>query len=280
MLLLAGAAACSVSPAVSVSVLPANRIRVPHPPGAFNAEERYQRGHYLEVQRYLESLPEDELSKSVANLSLYGRVLLARGDFESAWPILERARALETRSSRRGEIEWAICQGAVLWSVNLSEKTAPNNGQIAFGGAADSERLYVALEDGTFAGIDLATGQRAWIARLESLDTLGAPTSNGENRTKGGLRFGQSAAVTEIPGVVFTGGWDGTLRALATTDGKILWQFDTAKQFRSVNGVPAKGGSMGGPGVTVVNGIVYAPSGYANVGGGMPGNVLLAFAVQ
>ncbi len=171
-------------------------------------------------------------------------------------------------------------QGMVLWSVNLSEKTAPNNGQIAFGGAADSERLYLALEDGTFAAIDLAIGQRAWITRLESLDNLGAPTSNGENRTKGGLRFGQSAAVTEIPGAVFTGGWDGTLRALRTSDGRILWQFDTAQEFRSVNGVPAKGGSMGGPGVTVANGMLYVPSGYANVGGGMPGNVLLAFAVE
>ncbi|HXW62834.1 MAG TPA: PQQ-binding-like beta-propeller repeat protein [Candidatus Acidoferrales bacterium] len=170
-------------------------------------------------------------------------------------------------------------QGAVLWSVNLSETTAPNNGQIAFGGAADSERLYLALEDGTFAALELASGKRAWITRLESLDNLGRPTSNGENRTKGGLRFGQSAAVTAIPGAVFTGGWDGTLRALSTADGRVLWQFDTVQEFHSMNGVPAKGGSMGGPGVTIVNGILYAPSGYANVGGGMPGNVLLAFAL-
>jgi len=171
-------------------------------------------------------------------------------------------------------------RGALLWSVNLSEKTAPNNGQIAFGGAADSDRLYLALEDGTFAAIDLNTGKRAWVTRLESLDNLGPPTSNGENRTKAGLRFGQSAAVTEIPGAVFTGGWDGTLRALATSDGRILWQFDTAQEFHSVNGVPAKGGSMGGPGAVVANGVVYVPSGYAHVGGGMPGNVLLAFAVK
>jgi polyvinyl alcohol dehydrogenase (cytochrome) len=171
-------------------------------------------------------------------------------------------------------------RGAVLWSVNLSETTAPNNGQIAFGGAADSSRLYLALEDGTFAAIDLNSGKRAWITRLESLENLGEPTSNGENRTKTGLRFGQSAAVTEIPGAVFTGGWDGILRALSTTDGRILWQFDTAQEFRSVNGVPARGGSMGGPGVVVVAGMLYAPSGYAHVGGGMPGNILLAFAVD
>ena len=168
--------------------------------------------------------------------------------------------------------------GNVVWKINLSEKMAPNNGQIAFGGAADAKTLYLALEDGTFAAIDLASGNRKWQVRLESLDNLGQPTINGENRTKAGLRFGQSAAVTGIPGVVFTGGWDGVLRALSTADGKILWQFNTVQDFKTINGVEAKGGSMGGPGVTVVDGMVYVPSGYANVGGGLPGNVLLAFS--
>jgi polyvinyl alcohol dehydrogenase (cytochrome) len=171
-------------------------------------------------------------------------------------------------------------QGAVLWSVSLSEKPAPNNGQIAFGGAADSQRLYLALEDGTFAAIDLQSGTRAWTTRLESLANLGAPTINGEYRTKAGLRFGQSAAVTEIPGVVFTGGWDGTLRALSTADGRVLWQFDTARDFQCANQIPCKGGSMGGPGVTAASGMVFVPSGYANVGGGMPGNVLLALSAE
>jgi hypothetical protein len=110
------AAACSVAPAVSVAPLPDSRVRVPPPPGAFNAEERYLRGHYLEVQHYLESLPEEALAKSAVNLALYGKVLLARGDFAAAWPVLERARGLETRPLRRGEIEWTISQGAVLWN--------------------------------------------------------------------------------------------------------------------------------------------------------------------
>jgi len=171
-------------------------------------------------------------------------------------------------------------QGAVLWSANLSQQPPPNNGEIAFGGAADSQRAYIALEDGRFAAIDLENGKLAWVIRLESLESLGKPTINGEYRTKAGLRFGQSAAVTETPGAVFTGGWDGILRALSTANGKILWQFDTARDFKCVNGVVAKGGSMGGPGVTIANGVVFVPSGYANVGGGMPGNVLLAFSAQ
>jgi polyvinyl alcohol dehydrogenase (cytochrome) len=170
--------------------------------------------------------------------------------------------------------------GHLLWKVSLTDKVAPNNGEIAFGGAADSDAVYVPLEDGTFVAIDLSAGHILWRTRLESLEDLGQPSSNGENRTKAGLRFGQSAAATLIPGVVFTGGWDGILRALSTADGRVLWQFNTAQEFASVNKVAARGGSMGGPGPTVVNGMVYVGSGYANVGGGMPGNVLLAFAVE
>ncbi|MCP6756065.1 hypothetical protein NL533_31050, partial [Klebsiella pneumoniae] len=75
-MLLAFAAACAVRPAVSIAPLPDSRVRVPPPPGAFNAEERYQRGHYLEVQHYFESLPEADLARNAANLALYGKVLL------------------------------------------------------------------------------------------------------------------------------------------------------------------------------------------------------------
>jgi polyvinyl alcohol dehydrogenase (cytochrome) len=171
-------------------------------------------------------------------------------------------------------------KGALVWKIDLALKPAPNNGEIAFGGASDSKRVYLALEDGRFVAIDLASGKLAWDVTLESLDNLGAPTINGENRTKAGLRFGQSAAVTGIPGVVFTGGWDGVLRALSADDGKLIWQFNTAQNFKTVNDVAAKGGSMGGPGPVVAGGMLYLTSGYANVGGGMPGNVLLAFSVK
>jgi polyvinyl alcohol dehydrogenase (cytochrome) len=169
-------------------------------------------------------------------------------------------------------------QGAMVWKLATTNIVAPNNGQVALGGATDAQNLYVALEDGTAIAIDLASGKRVWLVRLESLDNLGEPTSNGENRTKAGLRFGQSAAITAIPGVVFTGGWDGILRALSASDGQVIWQFNMARAFKTVNGVPGKGGSMGGPGATIANGILYVPSGYAAFGGGLPGNVLLALS--
>src|SRR2546430_13583373 len=37
----------------------------------------------------------------------------------------------------------------------------------------------------------------------------------------------QSAAVTVIPGVVFSGSADGGIRAYSAKDGSMLWEFDT-----------------------------------------------------
>ena len=84
--------------------------------------------------------------------------------------------------------------------------------------------------------------------------------------------------MTAIPGVVFSGGLDGHLRAYAADDGHILWDTDTKKSYTTVNGVVAQGGSLDGPGAVVVAGTLYVNSGYA-IFGGIPGNVLLAYSV-
>ena len=65
------------------------------------------------------------------------------------------------------------------------------------------------------------------------------------------------------------------MRVYRTIDGKTVWDYDTNRDYDTVNGVKAKGGSLNGGGVTVVNGWVYFTSGYGAFG--MPGNVLLAF---
>jgi polyvinyl alcohol dehydrogenase (cytochrome) len=88
---------------------------------------------------------------------------------------------------------------------------------------------------------------------------------------------GFSAAVTVIPGVVFVPGLDGMLRALGTNDGRLIWQYDTAQESATVNGVPGRGGSIGSAGATVAGGMVFVTSGYTGFQGGQPGNLLLAF---
>jgi polyvinyl alcohol dehydrogenase (cytochrome) len=78
---------------------------------------------------------------------------------------------------------------------------------------------------------------------------------------------------------VFSGGLDGHLRAYSADDGRIVWDADTKGEHRTVNGVAARGGSIDGPGVVVVDGTLYATSGYGTWGGA-PGNVLLAYSVD
>jgi polyvinyl alcohol dehydrogenase (cytochrome) len=84
--------------------------------------------------------------------------------------------------------------------------------------------------------------------------------------------------VSVIPGVVFVAGLDGMMRALATLDGRLLWQYDTTQEVKTVNGVPGRGGSIGSAGPTIAQGMVFVTSGYTGFQRGQPGNVLLAFA--
>jgi len=120
------------------------------------------------------------------------------------------------------------------------------------------------------AAVRLLDGSRVWLAPLE-------PSSPPPGQRP---RRGQDAAATLIPGVVFSGGWDGVLHALSTADGSPLWQYNTAHDYTTVNGVPAHGGSLGAPGPVVVGGMLFVGSGYVGTGNGMPGNVLLAFSAQ
>jgi polyvinyl alcohol dehydrogenase (cytochrome) len=154
--------------------------------------------------------------------------------------------------------------GAFLWKINLARKRPSVRGEIVFGGAADEQNAYFALTEGGMAAVGLKDGALKWFTPLVASGVTGVDA-------------GQTAAVTAIPGVAFVGGMDGKLHALSTKDGHILWEFNTVREFTTVNGVAAQGGSMGGPGPTVAGGMLYVGSGYT-VLGGTPGNVLLAFA--
>jgi polyvinyl alcohol dehydrogenase (cytochrome) len=82
-----------------------------------------------------------------------------------------------------------------------------------------------------------------------------------------------------IPGVVFAGSNDGAIRAHSTKDGAVIWEFNTNREFQTVNGIAAKGGSIQGPGPALAGGMMFVNSGYGAFGG-RPGNVLLAFGVE
>jgi polyvinyl alcohol dehydrogenase (cytochrome) len=167
-------------------------------------------------------------------------------------------------------------KGKVAWQTRVGKGSAL--GGVEWGAAADRETFYVPVSDfsrthpeaggGLFA-LRIATGEKVWAALPPKPACLGKP----------GCSAAQMAPPTLIPGVVFSGSMDGHLRAYDTRDGKIIWDFDTLREFETVNGVSARGGSLNATGPTVAAGMVYANSGYG-VLGGMPGNVLLAFSVD
>jgi polyvinyl alcohol dehydrogenase (cytochrome) len=165
---------------------------------------------------------------------------------------------------RAGEIVWQRAFG----------KGSGLGGQ--WGGAVDGQNFYTGTNDfltdkpGGMTAIRLADGSIAWQMPPQ-------PLLCGEKRP--GCSAGQGAAVTAIPGAVFSGAHDGGLRAYAASDGRILWTFDANRDFDTVNGVKANGASMDGPGAVVVGGMLYVNAGYGGLVG-RPGNVLLAFGLE
>jgi polyvinyl alcohol dehydrogenase (cytochrome) len=153
--------------------------------------------------------------------------------------------------------------GAVLWRTNVAERPPNAAGLIVFGGASDGENVYYGLNQpgGGIAAVKLADGSRPWTAKFAAAGP------------------GNPAATSGIPGVVFTPSSDGTLRALSTTDGTLLWQYNTAREYETVNGVIAKGGNIGQAGATVAGGMVFIGSGYGTGNAGF-GNALLAFGPE
>ena len=164
-------------------------------------------------------------------------------------------------------------RGKVLWQTRLGQGSAL--GGIEWGPTADLENAYVAISDvvtlqgrpGGLHAVKLLTGEKIW--------TTPPPPLNCSAGSKG-CNSAQSAAISSIPGVVFSGSVDGHLRAFLAKTGAIVWDFNTVRDYETVNRVPGKGGSLDSAGPVIANGMVFANSGYG-MWQGLPGNVLLAF---
>ncbi len=168
-------------------------------------------------------------------------------------------------------------RGKTVWAAQVG--AGSTLGGVEWGPAADDTNLYVAISD-VFAkkedakpgltAIRMSTGEKVWQAPAPK------PECSWGAR---GCFPALSAAVTVIPGVVFSGSMDGHLRAYASKDGAVVWDFDTGKSFETVNGVTATGGSIDSGGPVLAGGILFLNSGYGWIVG-QPGNALLAFSVD
>jgi polyvinyl alcohol dehydrogenase (cytochrome) len=166
-------------------------------------------------------------------------------------------------------------EGKILWQQRMGKGGV--SGGVIWGAAVDGENVYAANNDfdaknpeqaGGLSAFELSSGRLVWFA----------PPLSCENKKP--CRPSHAAAVASIPGVLFAGTMDGRMRAISTRDGKAIWEYDTARDYETVNGVKANGGSISHGGATIVGGMVYVTSGYSHHGGVIPGNALLAFSVD
>ncbi|MFI5155886.1 MAG: PQQ-binding-like beta-propeller repeat protein, partial [Chitinophagales bacterium] len=170
--------------------------------------------------------------------------------------------------------------GKLIWKERIGKGGAL--GGVHWGMATDGKYIYAANADNIIAidkkdssivaspglyALDINSGKLIW-------KTPTPPCSE-----KKGCLIANSAAPTVIPGIVFAASIDGHLRAYASADGKIIWDFDTDRPFETMNGVKGNGGSIDGPSPLVADGMVYVNSGYGMFGQ-KSGNVLLAFRVD
>jgi polyvinyl alcohol dehydrogenase (cytochrome) len=201
-------------------------------------------------------------------------------DFGSAPALvtLGDGRRLVVAGQKSGELHAVNADtGSPVWRIQAGQGGIL--GGIEWGFAVDNTTAYVALSNalekkpgdaGGLLAVNLADGKTKWSAPPSPATTCA---------TKPGCNTAQPAAVTAIPGVIFSGALDGHLRAYDAANGKVVWDVDTTGSHTTVNGVPASGGGMNGPGATVAGGMLFVSSGYGSIGF-MPGNVLLAFSVD
>jgi len=168
-------------------------------------------------------------------------------------------------------------KGKILWRRKLGRGGI--QGGVHFGMAVKGDTLFVPMSDfdggprwpgvprpGMYA-IDIRTGDTLWY-NPAATDVCG-----GREFCQPGL----SAPASAIDGAVLAGAMDGHLRAYDSRDGRVLWDFDTAVTYTTLNGEQAHGGSIGGAtGPVLSDGMLYVNSGYG-IYFHMPGNVLLAF---
>ena len=216
------------------------------------------------------------------------------GDDVSASVILHtlpngREILVASQESRRVTLLDPDRNGAIIWQRIPAVRGTANTGNLGLALDASADLLYLPMqfsvsgpnaeiplqEEGGVTAIRPGTGEIVWSTTIPMLDDCERRTDPPFASDAGSCRAGHRAAVTAIPGVVFAGADDGFISAFSAEDGTVLWRYDTAREFETVNGVTAIGGVVGGYGATVVGGMVYVGSGYFL--GGMDGNVLLAF---
>lgn len=165
-------------------------------------------------------------------------------------------------------------EGKVAWQHRVSK--GGTGGGIMWGSAYTGTSAYFPISDitapepGGISALNVLTGEPLWFAKPQ-------PLLCGSNRY--GCNAAQPVGIAITPEVLFAGSVDGGIRAYSRLEGELLWTYDTNREFNTVNGVLANGGSLIGSGPTIADGMLFVNSGYGT-NGGRAGNALLAFSIN
>ena len=166
---------------------------------------------------------------------------------------------------QKSGIYWTLNpnDGDIRWSTQVGP--GGGTGGIQWGSATDGRRIYAAISNnnqvpytlvpsgqeinwGFWSAVDVWTGKLIW----QTADPTPGATDSG--------------SVSVANGVMYVGSESGFMYALEAATGKILWSF-------------ASGGSVvDGP--SIVDGVLYWGSGYANATPGTGNNKLYAFSIK
>ncbi|MFZ9967433.1 MAG: PQQ-binding-like beta-propeller repeat protein [Steroidobacteraceae bacterium] len=170
--------------------------------------------------------------------------------------------------------------GRLLWRVKHGRGGFA--GGVHWGMAYDGTTLYAPNADTIFLGTEQGEAKPGLFALNPADGSIRWFTPNPDicpEALKPACDPGLSPPPTSMPGVVFAGAFDGWLRAYDSASGKVIWAFDTVREFETVSGEIARGGSIESAGPVIAEGHVLVNSGYL-FGGRMAGNVLLVFDVE
>lgn len=194
-------------------------------------------------------------------------------------------RELVLAGQKSGAV-WAMDPdtGKVVWRRDIG--TGGAMGGVHWGIAADDTHVYVPISNAgrPIPGQDVSDSIKPGLYAVNlndgSIDWTFHVTGDCTAEEKkfvprcAGL-YGLSGAPTVIGDHVVTGGLDGRLYMLERKTGKLVWQFSTAREFETINGVPGNGAAVDNASIIAANGLVILNSGYGLFGQG-PGNVMIA----
>jgi polyvinyl alcohol dehydrogenase (cytochrome) len=186
-------------------------------------------------------------------------------------------------AGQKSGVVWAFNpdNGQVRWKTKVGRGGV--GGGVQFGIAVEGDKVFVPIHDRP-DGATYSEPARPGMYALSLRDGGFLWKAPSEDACAGRSTCypGYAGAITATPDLVLGGSIDGHLRVFDSASGAVLWDFDTAREFTTVNGDVAQGGSMaGGAAPLAYRGLLLLNSGYQVFGiEQKAGNVFLVFGVD